>query len=235
LVAFGGAGPLHGAALARELAIPTVIVPPSPGVTSALGCLLVDVQHDLAASYIMPAADADPAVIETEFDSLEKEAWERMHHEGVSDLDVVMERGIDMMYRGQWRSLAVTASRPVGPIADLVAAFHAQHEREYNFRRDDAPVDIYRLNLRAVGIVPKAAFREHPESGQTPAPLEHRTVWFDGSGSVEAPVHRRDDLPAGAQLDGPAIVEQLDSTTVIPPGVAAKVDRFLNIVMHVGG
>ena len=131
LVAFGGAGPLHGAALARELSIPTVIVPPSPGVTSALGCLLVDVQHDLAASYIMPAADADPAVIETEFGALEKEAWERMHHEGVSDLDVVMERSIDMMYRGQWRSLAVPAGQPVGPIADLVSGFHVQHEREY--------------------------------------------------------------------------------------------------------
>jgi N-methylhydantoinase A len=75
LVAFGGAGPLHGAALARELAIPTVIVPPSPGVTSALGCLLVDVQRDLAASYIMPAADA--ATIETEFAALEKGAWDR--------------------------------------------------------------------------------------------------------------------------------------------------------------
>jgi N-methylhydantoinase A len=235
LVAFGGAGPLHGAALARELSIPTVIVPPSPGVTSALGCLLVDVQHDLAASYIMPAADVDPAAIETEFGALEKEAWDRMHHEGVSDLDVVMERSIDMMYRGQWRSLAVPAGQPVGPIADLVGGFHVQHEREYNFRRDDAPVDIYRLNLRAVGIVPKAAFREHPETGRMPAASQHRTVWFDGHGSAETPVYRRDDLPAGAALEGPAIVEQLDSTTVIPPGVSAKVDRFLNIVMRMGG
>jgi N-methylhydantoinase A len=235
LVAFGGAGPLHGAALARELSIPTVIVPPSPGVTSALGCLLVDVQHDLAASYIMPAADADPVVIETEFGALEKEAWERMHHEGVSDLDVVMERSIDMMYRGQWRSLAVPAGQPVGPIADLVGGFHVQHEREYNFRRDDAPVDIYRLNLRAVGIVPKAAFREHPENGRMPTASRHRTVWFDGHGAAETPVYRRDDLPAGAALEGPAIVEQLDSTTVIPPRVSAKVDRFLNIVMSMGG
>jgi N-methylhydantoinase A len=235
LVAFGGAGPLHGAALARELSIPVVIVPPNPGVTSALGCLLVDVQHDLAASYILPAAGADPAVIETEFAALEHEAWERMHHEGISDLDVVMERSIDMMYRGQWRSLSVSAGQPVGLIADLVAAFHLQHEREYNFRRDDAPVDIYRLNVRAVGIVPKAAFREHAETGTVPAPIQHRDVWFDGSFPVETPVYRRDDLPAGARFTGPAIVEQLDSTTVIPPGVAAEVDRFLNIVMRVGG
>ena len=100
LVAFGGAGALHGAALARELSIPTVIVPPNPGVTSALGCLLVDVQHDLAQSYIRPAANADPGEIEAEFAMLEREAWERLHHEGVRDADVVMERSIDMMLPG---------------------------------------------------------------------------------------------------------------------------------------
>jgi N-methylhydantoinase A len=158
-----------------------------------------------------------------------------MRHEGVADLDVVMERSIDMMYRGQWRSLAVPVSQPVGPIAEIVAGFHVQHDREYNFRRDDAPVDLYRLNLRAVGIVPKAAFREHPETGHMPPPLQHRTVWFDGHGAAETPVYRRDDLPAGAAFEGPAIVEQLDSTTVIPPGATAKVDRYLNIVMRVGG
>ena len=235
LVAFGGAGPLHGAALARELSIPVVIVPPNPGVTSALGCLLVDVQHDLAASYILPASDADPAVIESEFAALETEAWERMNHEGVTDVDVVMQRGIDMMYRGQWRSLTVPVSRPVEPIAALVDAFHAQHEQEYNFRRDDAPVDCYRLNLRAVGIVPKAAFRQATEDGHMPQARQHRTVWFDEKDSIETPVYRRDDLPAGVSFEGPAIVEQLDSTTVVPPGVVAQVDRFLNIILRIGG
>jgi N-methylhydantoinase A len=235
LVAFGGAGPLHGAFLARELSIPTVIVPPNPGVTSALGCLLVDIKHDLAESYIRPAADADPAAIEAEFAALEREAWERMRHEGVGDRDVVMDRSIDMMYRGQWRSLAVPVGSPVGRAADLVAAFHAQHEREYNFRRDDAPVDLYRLNLRAVGIVPKAAFREHEGNGHLPQPVERRAVWFEGRTPVQTPVYRRDDLTAGTRFVGPAVIEQLDSTTVVPPGVSTEVDGFLNIIMRVGG
>ena len=235
LVAFGGAGALHGAALARELSIPTVIVPPNPGVTSALGCLLVDIQHDLAESYIRPASEADPAAIEAEFSALEREAWERMRHEGVREEDVVLERSIDMMYQGQWRSLAVPLGNPVGPIADLVAAFHVQHEREYNFRRDDAPVDLYRLNLRAIGVVPKAALREHEGDGRMPAPIERRPAWFEGRNAVETPVFRRDDLPAGARFAGPAIVEQLDATTVVSPGVAAEVDRFLNIMMRVSG
>ncbi len=231
LVAFGGAGALHGADLARELAIPVVIVPPNPGVTSALGCLLVDVQHDLAESYIRAAAEADPAMIEAEFNQLEAEAHERLSHEGIPPERRMVERTVDMMYQGQWRSLAVPAGSPVASVSDLVAAFHRQHEREYNFRRDDAPVEIYRLNLRAVGLVPKAEMAEREPGGAMPDPVARRQVWFDGA-AHDTPVHRRDALPSGARFSGPAIVEQLDSTTVIPPGSAAEVDRFLNIVIR---
>ncbi len=233
LVAFGGAGALHGASLARELSIPTVIVPANPGVTSALGCLLVDIQHDLAESYICPVAEADPAVIEAEFQKLEHEAWERMRNEDVGDADVVMERTIDMMYRGQWRSLAVPVGSPLDSMDQLVTAFHAEHEREYNFRRDDAPVDLYRLNLRAVGVVPKAEMRTHEGGGAMPQPASRRRAWFGGGREpVETAIYRRGDLPAGARFAGPAVVEQLDSTTVVPPGAVAEVDRFLNIVMR---
>lgn len=233
LVAFGGAGALHGAALARELSIPVVIVPPSPGVASALGCLLVDIQHDLSESYIRPATEAEPATIDAEFAKLEREAWTRLRHEGVADQDVVMERTIDMMYQGQWRSLAVPVGSPVGSIGALVSAFHAQHEREYNFRRDDAPVDLYRLNLRAIGVVPKAALREHAPGDRRIEPRERRLAWFEGPDPVDTPVYWREDLQAGNRLAGPAIVKQLDATTVVPPDVAAEVDRFLNIVMLV--
>lgn len=235
LVAFGGAGALHGFALARELSIPVVIVPPNPGVTSALGCLLVDVQHDLSESYIEPVTLADPAAIEARFAALEAEAWDRMRHEGVADDQVVMERTIDMMYQGQWRSLAVPVGSPVGSLDALVIAFHNLHEREYNFRRDGAPVDLYRLNLRAVGVVPKAALAEHPAGGVLPAPREHRPVWFDRPEPFDTPIYWRPDLPAGVSFSGPAIVEQLDSTTVVPPGARAEVDRYLNIVIRVEG
>jgi N-methylhydantoinase A len=234
LVAFGGAGALHGFALARELSIPVVIVPPNPGVTSALGCLLVDVQHDLSESYIHPAASADPAAIEARFQALEAEAWERMRHEGVQDDHVVMERTIDMMYQGQWRSLAVPVGSPIGPLDAVAKAFHTLHEREYNFRRDGAPVDLYRLNLRAVGMVPKAALAEHASGGVLPAPREHRPVWF-GAKPFDTPIYWRPDLPAGVSFSGPAVVEQLDSTTVVPPGARAEVDRYLNIVMRMEG
>ena len=233
LVAFGGAGALHGAAVARELAIPAVIVPPNPGVTSALGCLLVDIQHDFSESYLAAADDSDPASIEAAFGRLEAEALERLAHEGVATADIVLQRSVDMMYQGQWRSLAVPAPRPLGTIADLVEAFHASHQREYNFRRDDQPVGLFRLNLKAVGVVPKAALAEHEPTGATPEPVGRRPVWFDAGGAVDTPVYARPDLPAGFRLAGPAVVDQVDSTVLIPPGTTAEVDRHLNIIIRV--
>ncbi len=233
LVAFGGAGALHGAAIARELSIPAVIVPPNPGITSAMGCLLVDVQHDLAESYLKTQEEADPEAIEAEFQVLEREAAARLAHENVKPDQVVMQRTIDMMYQGQWRSLAVPVASPVGPFADMIAAFHAQHEREYNFRRDDAPVGLFRLNLKAIGVVPKADLARSELTGKVPAPIHRRPVWFADTGPTDTPVYWRDDIGAGARIAGPAIVEQFDSTTVIPPDVTAEVDQWRNLIMRV--
>ncbi len=233
LVAFGGAGALHGAAIAKELSIPAVIVPPNPGVTSALGCLLVDMQHDFSESYIKAASEADAVTIEADFARMEKDAVDRLVHEGVEPGDIVLQRSVDMMYQGQWRSLAVNAPSPVTSIADLVEAFHREHKREYNFRRDETPVSLYRLNLKATGIVPKAELPKHEPTGVTPAPLHRRPVWFGPDEPHDTPVYDRDDLPAGFSFEGPAIVEQLDSTVVVPPGTKAEVDQYLNIIIRV--
>jgi N-methylhydantoinase A len=232
LVAFGGAGALHGAEIARELSIPAVIVPPHPGITSAMGCLLVDVQHDFATSYLKPAAEADPAAIEAAFAALEREAAGRLAHEHVAPEDVVLSRSVDMMYQGQWRSLAVSAPSPVRSLAPLVEAFHRQHEQDYNFRRDDAPVGLFRLNLKAVGTVPKAELARNEASGAGATPKTHRPVWFRETGTAETPIYWRPDLGAGAAFSGPAIVEQFDSTVVVPPGFRAEVDAWLNIVIR---
>ncbi len=232
LVAFGGAGALHGADIARELSIPVVIVPPYPGITSAMGCLLVDVQHDLATSYLKPASDADPKAIEAAFAALEHEAAERLAHENVAADAVVMQRTIDMMYQGQWRSLAVSAPSPIGKLAELIEAFHSEHEREYNFRRDDAPVGLFRLNLKAIGVVPKANIARAAATGMAPVPRSYRPVWFAEGTVAETPVYWRPELSPGGRMRGPAIIEQFDSTTVVPPGFTATVDEWLNIILR---
>ncbi len=234
LVAFGGAGALHGVALARELSIPTVIVPPNPGVTSALGCLLVDIRHDLSQTYLALAAEADPADIESRFGEMEAEAHGRLVKEGVAEADMVLQRSIDMMYQGQWRSLQVPVASPFTSVPDAVNAFHADHDREYAFRRDDTPVELFRLSLTAIGTVAKAELMRHATNGAKAVAEGARMVDFDEvEGAVETPIYSHDALPAGAVIEGPAIIEQLDSTTVIPPGVRAEVDEWLNVRIHV--
>ena len=234
LVAFGGAGALHGVALAKELSIPTVIVPPNPGVTSALGCLLVDVRHDISHTYLALAAAADSADIEARFGEMEAEARSRLVKEGVADEDMVLQRSIDMMYQGQWRSLQVPVATPFTSVPDAVNAFHADHDREYAFRRDDTPVELFRLNLAAIGTVAKAELMRHATDGAKAVADSSRMVDFDEvEGAVETPIYSHDELPAGAVIEGPAIIEQLDSTTVIPPGVRAEVDEWLNVRIHV--
>jgi len=234
LVAFGGAGPLHGAALAKDLTIPTVVVPPWPGVSSAMGCLLVDIRHDLGMTYLVEVGSADPAHIEEGFTQLEREARRRLEKEGVSPEDTVLQRSVDLRYLGQWRSLAVPVPAPLRSVDEAVADFQESYEREYNYRRDDAPVEIYQLNLSAIGVTPKAELARYPVNGGAAEPRTRRSVLFDeGDEPFDTPVYRRENLPAGAEFHGPAIIEQVDSTTVVPPGARAEVDPWLNIRIHV--
>lgn len=235
LVVFGGAGALHGAALAKELSIPTVLVPPYPGITSALGCLLVDIRHDLSSMYLSRADEADPGNLEAAFKNLETEGRKRLQYEGIPDEQVTLQRTMSMRYFGQWRSLSISVDTGPQALDNAIRHFHAEHEREYSFRRDDTPVEIYQLGLRAVGSTPKPKFAFHPlRTAQLPAPLDYRQVHFDEHGEpVDTPIYHRPELFAGARLTGPAIVEQLDATTMIPPGTRADVDEWLNIRIHV--
>ena len=233
LIAFGGAGALHGAEVARELGIPTVLVPPNPGVTSALGCLLVDIRHDLSLMYNEAVSEADREELEAKFTELEDEAVQRLRHEGVGADETVLQRQISMRYLGQWRSLAVEIGRGPGSLDEAVQRFHEQHEQEFAYRRDDAPVEIYQIALEAIGTTPKPAFVAQPRtSGVMPEPKERRRVWFESTGWVDTPVYDRDELPPGSTFFGPAVIDQLDSTTVVPPGCRAEIDEWLMILIH---
>jgi N-methylhydantoinase A len=141
-----------------------------------------------------------------------------------------LQRLVDMRYLGQWRSLTIPVGSPVD-LDDAVARFHAEHEREYNFRRDGAPVEIYRLSVRASGVTPKPELARHPRAEGEPQPVSRRRVLFEEGAHDETPVYDRAALGPGHVLSGPAIVEQLDSTVVVPPGWRAEVDEWLNIRM----
>lgn len=236
LVGFGGAGPLHAAYLARELEIPTVIIPRYPGVHAALGCLLVDVRHDLQKTYLATSASAQINEIEDIFEQLEAEARELLKQEGMTGDRVELKRLMDIRYIGQWRQLAVNVPKPITTLAKALEVFHAEHERQFSWSNPDQVVEIYGLRVTAIGKVPMPSFNkaDNGEQAEMPEPRQVRQVFFEKAGGfVDTPVYRRRDLPPGAKLRGPAIVEQLDTTTVIPVGVKARIDDYLNIIMDI--
>lgn len=232
LVAFGGAGALHGADVARELDIPTVLVPPNPGVTSAMGCLLVDIQHDLSGMYTAATDEVDEHELDKQFRTLEKVAAERLEKEGVSQNDSIIERSMSMRYQGQWRSLEVHMGDGPNALTEAIEGFHSEHERQFAFRQDDKPVEIYRIEIRALGKTPKPSFKPAEQHNITPEPQGHRSAYFDGSW-YETPVYDRASLGYGMTIAGPAIIDQLDSTTAIPPRDTAEIDEWLNIRINI--
>jgi N-methylhydantoinase A len=235
LVVFGGAGPLHGADLARDLDIPVVIFPRYPGIASAMGCLLVDIRHDLATMYLKSAQDATLPEIEAEFAKLEDEARVRLNEEGVAPQDMHLQRAVEMRYVGQWRQLTVDInSEPLTELEGVLDSFHREHARAYSFEDRNRMVEIYSLRVVARGIVPKPqTAAAGGTAGQgAPEAAERRPVHFGAAyGFVDTPVLRREVLAAGMTLDGPAVIEQLDSTVVLPPGTRSEVTADLHIVM----
>ncbi len=230
LIVFGGAGPMHGVAVARELQTPMVIVPPHPGITSALGCLLVDIRHDFSAMYQSLADDVDAAHLEASFAELEVQARDRLAFEGIADRDMVMERSVNMRYAGQWRSLTLPIGSGPSALPNTVEAFQADYQAQYSYLNRQAPVEIYQLSLTATGRLPRVQFQQFELVGGTAHPCGHRRVVFDAAGDPElSAVYERNDLPPGVSVHGPAIIEQPDATTVIPPGYVATVDEWLNL------
>lgn len=233
LVAFGGAGPLHGAHLAKDMNIPTVIVPPHPGVAAAMGCLLVDVRHDISRTFVKKIEDVTIGELESEFIGMKKEAEELLKEEGIEEAYSTLMRYVDLRYKGQWRSLAIPISDKLESLEEMLEAFHHEHEREFSFSDRNQSVEIYGLRVTAIGTVPKPEFPKFGPSGAlAEAEKEERDVYFDGQ-FVPTKVYTREKIPVLSEIQGPAIVDQLDTTTVIPPGFTAKVDVYKNLIISV--
>lgn len=234
LVAFGGAGPMHAAHVAQQMSIPTVIVPPYPGINSALGCLLVDVEHDLSRTFIADATDDVVTEMEETFGEMESEIRERLATEGVADDEMRMDHTVKMRYKGQFRSLEVPCSRPIDSIETVRQRFHRSHERTYAYSDEEQPVELYGLHVTGRGVVTKPSFPRMAAGTAADAHRGTREAYFEEAGDyVETDVYDRDALGAGATFTGPAIVEQMDSTVVVPPRVTAEVDDTGNIIMEV--
>ncbi|ETW97769.1 MAG: hypothetical protein ETSY1_21370 [Candidatus Entotheonella factor] len=237
LVAFGGAGPLHGGQLAELLGTPLVLVPPHPGILSALGLLSTDLHHDAVRTFVQRGPDYDVAGMEALYQTMQADTSAHLTAEGIPAAQQTFTRLADLRYAKQGFEITVEFPAPTvteTAIRQLLDAFHQRHEQLYTYAAPDTPVEIINLRTRALGRMDKLTLPRigAAPAGTAPTASQTRPVYFSGMGFVETPVFRRQDLLAGPALDGPAIVDQLDSTTVIYPGHQAHVDAYGNLLMR---
>lgn len=238
LVAFGGAGPLHAARLARELDMKRIVVPRNPGIGCALGLLLTDLRANFATTRLATLSEALLPDMAEIFVVLQDQADHWFAEEGVTSADRRLKRTADLRYHGQNYELAIDV--PDGPITPatitaLAEGFAAAHKRLYGFVAEGEAVQLVTYRVEAVGLVPKAAFRPEPDAGPdaSHAVIGSREVWFpEAGGFVACPIYDRDKLRSGNRFTGPAIVEQMDSTTVLLPGMTATVEPYLNLILE---
>ncbi len=238
LVAFGGAGPLHAARLARELDMKRIVVPRNPGIGCALGLLLTDLRANFATTRLATLSEALVPDMAEIFVALQEQADHWFTEEGVTSADRRLKRTADLRYHGQNYELAIDV--PDGPITPatimaLAEGFAAAHKRLYGFVAEGEAVQVVTYRVEAVGLVPKAAFRPEPDAGPdaSHAVVGSREVWFpEAGGFVACPIYDRDKLKSGNHFIGPAIVEQMDSTTVLLPGMTATVEPYLNLILE---
>jgi N-methylhydantoinase A len=235
LVAFGGAGPVHANQLVDRVGIGSVLIPMSPGTTSALGLLVTDLQHDFARTLNACAGETDPASIDKEFLELEARGREALLKEGVDEEQIRLVRFADSRYSGQSFELSVPVPAGAFDSAALLRLnddFHALHRSSYGFNAPHEQVELVSLRVTAIGSIGKPEFRRLDISTDSPHSKAYRPVWFvETSGFVECPIYDRYGLGREARLTGPAIVEEMDSTTVIHPGFEAVVDQFGNLLI----
>ena len=236
LVAFGGAGPLHAAALAQELEIPRVIVPPIPGGFSALGLVGTDVRRDYARTLYQPLSDLAAGDISAVWSELITEGEKMLKESGIPASRWHFHRSADLRYTRQAYELNVTADEGEFTTTaknQLADRFHARHEQTYGHQNPNEPVHLVTLRLTAVGKLDRLEITHHPDPVGN-SEKSRRSAWFADAGTVECAVHDRSRLDATSQLTGPAIVESLDSTLVIPPGWSASNDHrgFITMERH---
>lgn len=232
LLVMGGGGPMHASVLARELGMRLVIVPPRAGVFSAFGMLYADIGLDLIRTKLLRLSDAGArTIIAAVFDEMASDARDALAASGVDEPGPVCSMSLDMRYKGQEHTVEV-AVPPGGDPAVLTARFHAAHEHRYTFRLAD-PVEV--VNFRLAAVVTQS--RPAPPHVQPSAVVEsigYRSVWLT-SNAVRTSIFRRDMLGAGATIEGPAIVEEAATTTVVLPGDRLEVHPSGALLIDIGG
>ncbi len=239
LVAFGGAGPMHAAEVAQHIGMRRVLVPPRPGLLCALGQLHADVRGDFSLTRILPVDASSLPALNASLQELLRQGEQWLQAEGEAGGQVVREWTAEMRYAGQNGELSLALpgeALAAGDLGGLAAAFDRRHKAMYGYDISGNGVEIVTLRLvaRATRAAPPAEQVQLAGTRIEDAVLERREVWFAGTGFVSTPVYDRTRLPVGGSFDGPAIVEQMDTTTVVPPGARVLHDRFGYLHIDIG-
>jgi N-methylhydantoinase A len=228
LAAFGGAGPLHAAALADELGIAEVLCPPIPGAFSALGLVGTDLKRDYVRTVYTTTEGADPAALERAFAELEHEGAGMLDRAHIAPDQRRFERSVDARYERQSYELTIPVAEGTlhrATLAQIAEAFHDRHRATYGHDNRAEPVQLVSIRLTAVGLIPTLTIRDRPAAPGAEAAKSVRSVWFRKTGAATATVHDRARIPAGRVIPGPAVVESLESTILVPPAWQATMDR----------
>jgi N-methylhydantoinase A len=238
LVAYGGGGPLHSASVAKELAIRKIIIPIAPGHFSALGMLMADLRRDYVQTLFERMDDLEMTALEQQFQKLEAEGRMALVESGISTDRIAFERAADMRYVGQEHAVAVRMPNFVGnedARVEVKRRFDEAHDLRYSHSAPEESADIVSLRVSAIGRLNKPVFPQIPKGEARPpvsAGRGERTVIFEASGAVAAAVFDRTKLLAGNVIHGPAIIEEVASTTVVEPGDRVTVNEYGHLVME---
>jgi N-methylhydantoinase A len=228
LAAFGGAGPLHAAALADELAVPAVICPPIPGAFSALGLVGTDLKRDYVRTFFRTTDAVTPDDMQRAFAELEAEGEAMLERAGVPPERRRLERSVDARYARQSYEIVVPVASgelTATSIGDVADAFHARHHQTYGHDNRSEPVQLVNVRIAAVGEIPTLRMSQEPAGAGADPAKARRQAWFRSTGRVDVPVLDRAKMPAGYEAAGPAVIESLESTICVPPGWSARMDE----------
>lgn len=236
LVPFGGAGPLHAADVAESLGIPTVLVPPAPGILCAMGILMSDLRHDLVATNLMALAAVEEAQVWAALEPLRVQGETLLDADGVPTDARRVETFVDVRYIGQSFELSLPIAEGAG-LEALAEAFHSAHAHKFGHADRNAPVEIVNLRVLAVGETPPLVLPEVEAGEQTVAAdalVTQRDVFFEVDQSWhKTPVYRREHLRVGNEIAGPAVIDEVSSTTLLRPGDHGRVDELGNIIITI--
>jgi N-methylhydantoinase A len=237
LVPFGGMGPTIAGMIAAELGIARILIPRDPGTFSAHGMLVTDVHQERSRTRITPVDATTPAELDAVFAEMEAAALADLMREQFPRERLQTRRHAGMRYRGQSYEVSVPVPSLRGPddLADLVRRFHDAHQRRYGHMAQAEAVEIVNFQVTAVGLIPKPATKAFDAADAEAKPHETRQAYFNAGAARDVPVFRRSSLQPGLRLEGPVIIEEQTSTTVLYPGQRALVDAYLNIEVEVPG